>query len=194
MIGMPVPPDEKVNLRTALFCGAFAHCKNAQFSGKICHEPGHGRNLIIQDAIKNTLVTHIFFLDADVAPPDTAIADLLAMDKDIAAGVYPMMFDNKKCWSASIEADEKKENYKWLDYDKLPDRPFPTWAIAAGGMLVKRRVLEKIAAPWFEYEYRPDGGRLGEDIHFTNKAITAEFSLWTNPKVICGHHQTRDIL
>jgi GT2 family glycosyltransferase len=192
IIGMPLAPDRKVDIGAGLFCGAFANCKNAEFIGKGAHETAYGRNLIIFDALKKPQATHIFFLDADTVPPDNAIARLLALNCDIATGLYRIPYGNKLCWSASIEPDEKGESYSWLDLDKLPDKPFVTLTAAGGCLLVKMEVFRKIGWPWFEYVYKPDGERLGEDVYFANKCRKAGYEIWANPVIQCRHFQTRD--
>lgn len=193
MLGMPIPPNRLVDIQTGLFCGALARTKNTEFCGKVAHETGHGRNLIIMDALKKPHVTHIFFLDADTIPPDNALAELLKLDKDIAAGLYKITSPDGDAWSASTGTNNGVD-YSWVPIDKLPTEPFKAWALAGGCLLVKRKVFEAgvgLAWPWFSYIYKPDGGRVGEDVNFTNKAKDAGFELWAHPGVIAGHNQRR---
>ena len=192
VIGMPVPRDCKVDIFSAIFCGRLSAHQNVRFIGKVAAEVEIARNLIIEDALNIPDMTHIFFLDADTRPPDDALAKLLSHNKDVVAGVTPMLMNEHKVWSVSRGTDNNG-GYKWVDYDKLPDELFNVCALGGTTILIKRKVFEAMEFPYYKTVYASPYDRLGEDIYFANKARKLGFELWVDPSVKCGHQQTRNL-
>lgn len=67
-------------------------------------------------------------------------------------------------------------------------------AVGTGCVLIHRRVLEAIKAP-FDREYDKDGVAIvGEDINFCKKVKKQGFKIWVNWDCICSHHKTVNLL
>ena len=59
--------------------------------------------------------------------------------------------------------------------------------------MIRRAVFERVAFPWFDFEYRGDRGSFetavewGEDIYFCEKAVEAGFEVWCRLDCIVQH-------
>jgi len=146
--------------------------------------------------------SHIFMTEQDMILPHDAITKLVALDKDIASGVYflragamkdagqPCLYKRAPIDKDYRMFDEKKRN---ADYMHTPVKVFPTDApfrvdcAGLGCVLIKRKVFDSFPHPWFdlkagstkEYGY-------GSDIHFYKHAKDAGQELWVDPTVQCG--------
>jgi hypothetical protein len=84
--------------------------------------------------------------------------------------------------------------------DQLPDGRYEKWAwkdlpesglvecVAAGtgGMLIRKKVLTAMPAPWFEVG-QVNTERLSEDLHFCTKARGLGFSIYADMDTPIGH-------
>lgn len=151
-------------------------------------------------------VTHIMFVDCDTVPPDGALDKLLAADKDIISGVYPIysadgrpttMADcdggGHKVAAVSVEEGPFMELLDWPPTKWYEDKitvakdPFEVTGVGGGCLLIKRKVLEGMEWPWFSTVYQPLGIKMGHDFHFCVKARKADFEVWCDPTVVCEH-------
>jgi GT2 family glycosyltransferase len=78
------------------------------------------------------------------------------------------------------------------DFQDLPmqDDPIPVFRAGTGGMLIQRRVFEKMAEnpdipPFKGSGSSPD--QVGEDIHFCDLAQSLGFRIWVDPTLSIGH-------
>lgn len=142
------------------------------------------------DAIKTTLEfakEWLWILDDDHVFPRELLLNLLERDVDIACPLYV-----RRCppFKPVLHADAKGEfrRYDW-DYlngksglvDITADGSAPT-----GGMLIRRRVLEKLQYPWFESgKIDPELGSW--DIWFCEKARQAGFKIYVDTDNTIGH-------
>jgi GT2 family glycosyltransferase len=145
------------------------------------------KNVIIRDFLKGDY-THLFFLNNDTWPDEGGIKELIACDKDIVSGLTPA-FNKGFIWMGQIEKDVQI---------KLENKPAQlTPAARAGGpaMLIKRKVLDTMEFPWFDFEQVEPGAEKSEDYVFCDKAIELGFEVWIEPGVVCHHnHNGMDIL
>jgi hypothetical protein len=140
---------------------------------------------------------HIFKLDA--------LKLLFEADKDIIAGVtttrlksiqeihkplYSVVGDYK---NGVAQVMTKDECIKKIAEEK--NQPWKVPILGNGVSLVKRRVFEKMPAPWFYEPPMPDEqvtpgdyrGTVGCDIQFCNKARELGMELWVHPRVQYVH-------
>lgn len=142
---------------------------------------------------------HIFKADA--------LQTLFEADKDIVAGVtttrlkgmqqlkdpvLSIVSDWKDGHPANLTRLECIEKMKQENY-----QPFRVPVIGDGLMLIKRKVFEKMPAPWFyeppmtEEEFREMGrkvpGTIGCDIIFCKEAGKHGFQIWAHPGVQYVH-------
>lgn len=191
VIGVPVDKDFRIDVRTAAYCSAEAMRPGVKWGYASSRDAGVGRSTIIHFALKNPDVTHIYFIDSDVVPPDGALQKLFDYDLPIVAGIYPMCTD-KPCWSF-------KTGNGWQSV-KEPILQTMINATCIGGstILIKREVFEKLKPPCFKSVYRKidDKGVCydeGEDEYFSRLAIEAGYKLIVDPTIICEHFNYRKI-
>ena len=146
--------------------------------------------------------SHIFMTEQDMILPHDAITKLIALDKDMASGVYflragaqkdagqPCLYKRAPVDKEYRMFDEAKRN---ADYMHTPvkvfpqDRPFRVDCSGLGCVLIKRKVFETLEHPWFDLKA---GGNkeygYGSDIYFYKHAKDAGQELWVDPTVQCG--------
>ena len=123
-----------------------------------------GRNECVAAAL-HIKATHVLFLDSDMVFPLDTLKRLLAHDKDIVGALYsrrrPPFDPNGLPWPGSAPTG---------GLQRMKNLP-------AGCLLIKTRVFEKIAKPWFST--RNEGENIvGEDICFCENATKAGFEIW----------------
>ena len=190
VIGVPVSKDHTIDVRTAAYCAAEAMRPGVTWGYAASRECGVGRSTIVHYALKNPEITHLYFIDSDVVPPDGALQKLLDHDLPVVAGIYRMM-THEKVWSFKL-------NHGWQSLkEPLPKKLTKVKALSST-VLVKREVLEKMGRSWWMTVYKPidDEGRcydLHEDEFFSKRAIEAGFDLIIDPTVICRHYNYGEI-
>ena len=154
--------------------------------GHIPHDSA--RNYCI-DQFLGTDDTHLFFVDADVVPPNDALHKLLEADKDVISGLYPTVWYDKTKMEffrrhnvfSHIEKDGELVEAKGKDIQKI--------AHAGGGcLLIKRHVIEAMTKPYFLFEYNDDGIMItGEDVYFGKKTEKMGIKTFAHFDVVCNH-------
>jgi GT2 family glycosyltransferase len=132
----------------------------------------------------------MFFLDDDVIPPPDTINRLLAYNADIVGGLY---YRRQMPPAPVMMRDVEGEGGQWIT-DYPPGSLVEADLIGSGCMLVKRKVLEIMPPPWFEWKcdpYRwPDlkpYERCSEDYDFCRKARALGFKLYVDTSIQCHH-------
>jgi hypothetical protein len=163
----------------------------------------NAQNAMVEDMLSLPDATHLFMSEMDMILPDDCITKLLALDKDMASGVYflrspeqpgrgqPCLY--KKApgteWRQRIA---RRENGAYLctPVSLFPtDRPFELEGVSGlGCVLIKRKVFEGMKKPWFDVKAATTEQYTGygSDMFFYAHAREAGFSLWCDPSVICG--------
>lgn len=129
-----------------------------------------GDDHVVPEGVLMRLLGTMYQLDADV------VCALCAYRKPPFA---PVMFSGD---------GEKPGWYKLINWSQIPDGVdiMEPWAVGSAGMLVRRRVFEKIADPWFVCGIeRPDA--ICEDITFCRKVRNAGFNIIVDLKAPIGH-------
>ena len=128
--------------------------------------------------------THLFFMDSDMVFPKGTLKKLLKHDKDIVGGFYVI---KRNDFHPTVFALGQRPGGKYLtewvnDFREVE-------AIATGCLLIKREVLEKIPAPWFEYVWDEEakGKMVTEDIIFCEKAKDIGYKVYCDGTIKCGH-------
>jgi len=193
LIGMPVPQSKNVNHEAAMFCTKAVQ-RGMAIRTIYSRTSEDGRNDIIDFFLRHKEFSHLFFLDADTAPPDYAIEKLLSLNKPVIAGLTPIYRQSNKKWqwSAVVKDGDKLKKIK---IDEKPNKPFKAERVGGTTILIKRCVLEKIKPP-YQVTVRDDLGKvtLSEDFYFTDKIKAAGFDLWVDPSIVCKHFHTVDLL
>jgi hypothetical protein len=185
VIGVPVPKDYQIDVRTASYCSAEANSMGGSWGFVASRDAGVGRSTFAYEALKNPDVTHLYFMDYDVVPPFGTLKKLLGHDLPIVAGVYPMLANTKVC---SYKLDDD-----WLEWHQKDNGVIKVKCLAGSTLLVKREVLEKLSNPCFRIEYKAvgDDGRCydeGEDEYFSRIAQEAGYDLMVDTSIVCEHY------
>ncbi len=196
-IGVPVDKNYTIDVRTAAYCSAEAMRPGVRWGYVASREAGVGRSTFAYFALKDPDVTHLYFMDSDVIPPNGTLQKLLDHNLPIVAGIYPMNVNGETAWSFK---DGKVEVYGgWRRKGSpLSDGLMDATAIGGSALLIKREVFEKLKRPWFLITYKPidDEGRCydyGEDEYFSKIAIEAGYRIMVDPTIICKHFNYGEI-
>lgn len=129
---------------------------------------------------------YIFFVDDDVLPPPNAIVKLYEHKKDFITGLYFARQRPHYPQIHTLTKDDERRCDSVIDYPK--DKLIEVDACAAGCMLIKRKVFEKLKQPYFHYipatETEP---KMGEDFFFCKKLREAGIKIYCDTSVICRH-------
>ncbi len=191
VIGVPVDKNFTIDVRTAAYCSAEAMRPGVRWGYASSREAGVGRSTFAYQALKNSAVTHLYFMDSDVVPPEGALQKLLKHNLPIVAGIYPMMA-NKLVWSFKTDGWWKNAS------ESLGDKLIKVTAIGGSTLLIKREVIEKLENPCFKITYRAvdNVNRCydeGEDEYFSRIAIEAGYDLMVDPTIVCDHFNYKSL-
>ncbi len=123
----------------------------------------------------------LYFWDADVVIRDTTFLDKLtetasSLNADIVGGAYRIKHD-RGLYAFGNYVDGKIVNFKVGDLSE----PMLVDTLATGSMMISRKVLETIPAPWFSFIEYPDE-TIPEDHNFCNIARAAGFKVAVDPR------------
>jgi hypothetical protein len=130
-----------------------------------------GRNVVVLQFLSDESLTHLFWIDSDIAFASHAAFRLLLADRDVVAGVYPIKRFN---WPAEgLPAGTTCQQFedRYTDYPFNPigqgSKPVSDYADAdgfvevaeapTGFMVIKRHVLTQMIKKYPELNYVPDG-------------------------------------
>jgi len=150
--------------------------------GGLGYDVSYNRNSIIRFALQNPEIEYVQMWDDDhVFPPDTTIR-LLDQNVDVVVPLYAQRQPPfNPCIYKSENEDGSFNGYGWVDLEGK-EGLLPVSSAGAGGLLVRRRVLEAITEPWFERQ-----GLIGEDHLFFRKVRAAGFTPYVALDVPLGH-------
>ena len=135
--------------------------------------------------------SHMMWIDADIEFEPEGISKLWNRDHDIGVGVYSMKRADKplSAWRGG----------KLVRLEDCPNEPFEVDYAGTGFMMIRRNVIETLAATSESYE-GPNGrvpalymtpvhndGFESEDYHFCRKAREAGFKVMADPSIRLGH-------
>lgn len=186
-----IPTDRDIDSRTAE--NAFAICANyaggASFRTVRAHPTDRCRNLCVESLLRSQH-SHIFFIDSDVVPPVGCLEAMLAVNRPIVCGIYPLQLEGELCTSVARKIAPNEYGF----YSEYPSKPFEADAAGMGCCLIKREVFYRISSPWFQFVPREDGHQTGEDIYFFEKCALEGIRPLVIPQILCSHHKTVDLL
>jgi hypothetical protein len=192
LVGVPIPTSYMCDARIIAQIEAWHAATNVETYYPSTGSPMDGQHKIVDFALYGEpRATHILFLDYDVLPKADALSRLLAHDKDIVSGVYPLCKGRKIKWCLS-----KDEPFTPMPFGDLPDKLFEAKSPCNGMMLVKTEVFENIKKPYWEtvYDQKDNSKSMGADLNFFVKAREAGYKLWVDPQVKCEHFRTVGLL
>ncbi len=143
-----------------------------------------GREKIRQYFLEHEEYAYLWFVDADVRPPKSALSKLISDNKDLVAGVYLITakVNGRLHILPCAYAFEKKRGYcRQLSCAEVKGSGMISIAIAGlGCALISRKVLKEISFRKFE-----EGG--GEDAAFFIDCNRAGFETFLDKSVTCAH-------
>lgn len=161
------------------------HPAGTKIDWNLSNDTASARNTLCRRALDTGSEWVLFIDDDHVYPPDL-LNRLLAHDKPIVSALYlrrgqpfgPVAFASR---------DDETQTYTSIDLTALPrEGLLKVHACGAGGLLIRREVLEQIPEPWFQY------GVVGkwnasEDVIFCEKANEAGFDIFVDLATHLGH-------
>lgn len=144
-----------------------------------------GRNTLVKRFLK-TDCDWLFFWDADVIITDTSFLKKMletasSLKADIVGGAYRIKHD-RNLYAFGNYKDGTLVNFKVGDLSE----PQLVDTLATGAMLISRKVLETLPAPWFSFVEKPDE-TVPEDHNFCNIARAAGFRVAVDPRFATSH-------
>jgi hypothetical protein len=123
------------------------------------------RNNFASDVLHDAAISHLLFIDADLGFDPNAVLRYLAFDKDVVCGVYPLKRLDTAALRASTATNDavaEAASYLYSSTISFRDDNQPSDGFlraeygATGFMLIKRGVLERMAAAHPELRYQSD--------------------------------------
>lgn len=179
--------------RYALF---WFHAFNVQYAipegttvtGRIGSDIPEARNHLIKEMLESEDSEWIWFVDDDHTFPHDIVLRLLAHDVDV---VTPLVLRRQSpFWPIATGLDG---NYLDLAAVRPDEGLVPVMFAGTSGMLIRRRVLEALEFPWFEYGHDEDKRRVSEDVNFCKRATEAGFEIHVDPSFTMGHTTTATV-
>ena len=137
------------------------------------------RNRITNRFLK-TDADYILWIDSDTIWEEDDIQKLMDMDADMATGIQFACSEHHLPLIRKL--DFKLGVYR--PYHKLPvdGKPFEIDGCGFGFILIKRKVMEALKEPWFEFK-----SGFSEDLNFCLRTRRKGFKIVANPEVLVGH-------
>jgi GT2 family glycosyltransferase len=147
----------------------------------------NNRNKIVQRFLAKDY-DYLLMIDSDIVPPPSVI-NMADFQKDIIAAtafIYQGVI-MPVAWNRMPDG-----MYKPIDISEY-DGIVEVDAIGTGCVMLSRKVLEDVKAPFLN-EYDPDGIKLfGLDIAFCQKAKEKGYKVFTSIDYVCSHYKTVDL-
>jgi hypothetical protein len=149
------------------------------------------RNKIVYQFLANKDYTHLFFMDSDMTFPEYTLKRLLERNCDIVGGFYLRKRKNFTSTSFVLGA---RPGGKYVTHNHNDFREVE--GVGTGCLLIRRKVLEDIPCPWFEYKWTgdDDGHMFTEDLIFCEKAKARGYKIFCDGTIQCGHIGTMEVL
>ena len=93
-----------------------------------------GRNTLVAKFLNNPNTTDLFFVDSDIGFEPWHVLALMAMDKDVACGLYPMKTVPVQWVVNTVDGQPTENDGNWMEVTKS----------GTGFMMIKRHVFKKL--------------------------------------------------
>jgi len=146
------------------------------------------RNRIVRRFL-DTDADFLLMFDDDVVPFFNP-AEAVFFDKDVVGLPTRRRSGQRLEWVVYAKHSTLKNKYASIDLDKVRGDAdlLKVDAVGTGAILIKRKVLETVKAPFLDIFDEETGLRtLGQDLNFCQKVIKAGFEVFATPKITCEH-------
>ncbi len=137
------------------------------------------RNRMVKVFLEDPSLTHLFWIDSDIAFKPEAVFRLLLADRDIAAGIYPLKVNNwpPQGLPTKLTYPEYERNYTSYAFNPIgqgeePLEPYidgdgfiEVAEASTGFMVIKRDVFLRMMNHYPELNYVPDGREVDPMAH-----------------------------
>lgn len=165
------------------------------------------RNIAVSQFLETDGFEWLLMVDDDTTVPADCIEKMLAVGQPIVTGMQPLMlptagetngFPNWHLVANVMQFPTSSESRPyWPDWMtwQPPDKPFKVFHCGFGCVLIQRKVLVDTGFPWFREDYGDQWGRnnITEDIYFCDHVRRANYDIWCEPSVICGHYKVTNL-
>jgi len=145
------------------------------------------RNKIVKRFLE-TDADFLLMFDDDVIPQFNP-AEAVFYDRDVLGLPTRRRTGQRLEWVIYAKHPALENRYSAIDLDKVKTDAdlLGVDAVGTGAILIKRKVLEKVRAPFIDV-FDDDGIRkLGQDLNFCKRASEAGFKIFCAPRMICDH-------
>ena len=120
------------------------------------------RNTLVSSFLNNSTATHLLFVDADISFDPADVMRLLAADKDLVGGMYPIKALDWDSAETLMPFGRETPEASAMHYVGTPEaREVAEWDgdfvtatyVGTGMMLIKRVVIEKLIAAYPHLQY-----------------------------------------
>ena len=153
------------------------------------HPISSNRNRIVKRFLA-TRCDYLLMIDDDVVPLDNP-AEFVHAGKDIVGFPAPVRQAGRQLNFVAYVKYPERDDYAPVDFARVDDtiELLRVDIVGTGCILIKRRVLEALKAP-FHTEFDEDGIlEVGTDFAFCRKAAAAGFEIFCTPQRVCEHHK-----
>lgn len=150
--------------------------------------PARNCNSLVDLMLKDPQMQWLWIMGDDHCfDPDTLLR-LLAHDVDCVVPLTPRRtFPYDPVVWRDFDPDRRLNRwFTWNEIEKFGEKLFPIAAGGSAGLLVKRRVFEKMPRPWFQIGWS-EKDELQEDVFFTWQANKHGFQVYCDPSIPLGH-------
>ena len=149
----------------------------------------NNRNKIVQDFLAHKDYDYLLMIDDDIIPPEN-ILNLADFQKDIISALTFMYQQNTV--APLVLKKNREGSYNIADF-KGYEGLIEVDTVGTGCVMLSRKVLETIKAPFADV-FDEDGIRkYGLDIAFGQRAKKAGFKIYCNLDYPCGHKVLMDL-
>ena len=134
----------------------------------------HALMELTEAALRHADVTHLLFVDADMAFPPTAPAALLARRMPIVGG---LCFERRPPFNPTLVGDDGRVITEWQ-----PGALVPVQYTGAAFLMIERDVFKAIGTDWWKGD-----GRRSPDACFLDRAREWKFGCFVDTAVGIGH-------
>lgn len=168
------------------------------YVGRLFHDCA--RNAYVEQFLSSD-ADILFFLDSDIVPPER-LYDLITEhgDKwDMAGAPYPVWMQQQGFSTPQVTFTvyKDREGGNKMVPAAIPEQGLDfVEGIATGCIFIRRKVLERVEKPYFEFKYDSITREMteGEDLGFCRKTAALGFKFFIDYSMLCHHFKKVSLL